>query len=373
MLVEQSVDANIRLYMAVFYEKRRFVMASKGKGKKRAVIVVSVIVVILLAVLIAVFAFVKGKLNLIQYDDGTNSYDATIAAGEEDDIDLDLSGLEDVGPQGLPGGEIYTDESVLNVLLLGTDEQRVQFSDNARSDTMILLSVDLDAKTAKLVSLERGMGVPILEGPYKGQYDWLTHCFRYGGADLVMKEIRECFKVDVEHYIRVNFHAVIEIVDLLGGIDINLTQAEADYINSGSNGYVLGRDKELQKVTAGANRLNGVTALAYARCRKIDSDWQRVKRQQTVIQACVDRLKNADVATLNSMLNQVLPMVKTNFTQWEIAKLMMVIPDFLGVQFERMTLPASGTYGSMTGMGGRKMYAPDFNENAKILREFLYG
>ena len=65
-------------------------------------------------------------------------------------------------------------------------------------------------------------------------------------------------------------------------------------------------------------------------------------------------------------------MVQTNFTQGEIAKLMLWVPDFLGVQFERMTLPYKGTYGSMIGMGGRSMYAPDFSENSKILREFLY-
>ena len=125
-------------------------------------------------------------------------------------------------------------------------------------------------------------------------------------------------------------------------------------------------------MTSGVNHLDGSTALAYARCRKIDSDWQRVNRQQTVIQACVNKLKNADIETLNSLLNKVLPMVQTNFTQGEIAKLMLWVPDFLGVQFERMTLPYKGTYGSMIGMGGRSMYAPDFSENSKILREFLY-
>lgn len=341
-----------------------------GKRKKTGRIVAAVAVAAVLAVVAVVFVFVKGKLNLIQYDDGKVESEGTILAGEEDEIDLDLSGLDSVDPQGIPSGQIYSNESVINILLLGTDEYSKEFSDNARSDSMLLLSIDKEKKTAKLVSLERGMGVPILEGSYKGQYDWLTHCFRYGGADLVMQEVRECFRVDVNHFVRVNFYAVSEIVDLLGGIDVNLTQAEADYINS--HGDPLGRGDEVQAVTAGENHINGVTALSYARCRSIDSDWQRVKRQQTVIQACVNRLKNADMATLNRLLDQILPMVRTNFTQWEITQLMMLAPDFLGVQFERMTLPASGTYGSMVGMGGRSMYAPDFSENAKILRQFLY-
>lgn len=333
-----------------------------AKKKKKGKIVVAVIILIILAILIGGFAFVKGKLNLIDYDDGKKEY-GTIQEGDEDQLDLDLSGLEQVDPQGIPSGEIYKDKNVINVLLLGTDERTKEFSDNARSDSMMLLSINTKEHTAKLVSLERGMGVPILEGPYKGQYDWLTHCFRYGGADLVMKEVRECFRVDVERFVRVNFTSVESIVDLIGGIDVNLTAEEAVYLNSvpGTN------------VHAGVSHLDGKTALSYARIREIDSDWQRVKRQQTVIQACADKLKGSSVSTLNELLNQILPMVQTNFTQGEITKLMLEAPEFLGVEFERMTLPEHGTYGGMIGMGGRSMFAPDFAENAKILREFLYS
>lgn len=330
--------------------------------KKKGKIVAAVIILIILAILIGGFAFVKGKLNLIDYDDGKKEY-ATIQEGDEDQLDLDLSGLEQVDPQGIPSGEIYKDKNVINVLLLGTDERTKDFSDNARSDSMMLLSINTKEHTAKLVSLERGMGVPILDGPYKGQYDWLTHCFRYGGADLVMKEVRECFRVDVERFVRVNFTSVESIVDLIGGIDVTLTAEEAKHLN-----LTPGRN-----FTAGINHFDGEVALAYARLRSIDSDWQRVKRQQTVIQACADKLKGSSVSTLNELLNQILPMVQTNFTQGEITKLMLEAPEFLGVEFERMTLPEHGTYGGMIGMGGRSMFAPDFAENAKILREFLYS
>lgn len=348
-------------------------MSKSKKIHKKAVVPLLAIAILLIILLLCTICFIKGKLDLIQYDDGKSTGDIHFSAEKEDDLDLDLSGIESMAPQQVLDGEIFTDESVINILLLGTDDRGENFSDNARSDAMLLLSINRENKTAKLVSLERGMGVPILEGVYEGQYDWLTHCFRYGGADLVMKEVRECFKVDVEHFVRVNFYAVIRIVDLLGGIDVNLTQEEADYLNAGHNPYEIAGGETRQAVSAGQNHLNGVTALAYARIRKIDSDWQRVKRQQTVIQACVDQLKNASISTLNDLLDQVLPMVQTNFTQWEIARLMLLVPDFLGVQFERMTLPVSGTYGSMRGMGGRSMFAPDFSQNAALLQDFLYG
>lgn len=342
-------------------------MAVNRKTKR----IIWVVVIVLLALLVAAIVAIKGKLNLIQYDDGETPNDVTIQAAEEDDVALDLSGLDEVEAPQLPTQEIYSDQDVQNILLLGTDERGDEFSENARSDSMLILSLNREKNMAKLISLERGMGVPILEGPYQGQYDWLTHCFRYGGAGLVMREVQTCFRVDVTHFIRVNFYAVVRIVDLLGGIDLNLTQAEADYINQEHHDY--NPNGQVQTVSPGANHVNGATALAYARCRKIDSNWQRVQRQQNVIQACANRLKGADLGTLNELLNQVLPMVQTNFTQWEVARLMLSAPGFLGVQFERMAVPAAGTYGSMTGMGGRSMYAPDFAENARLIREFLYG
>ena len=124
----------------------------------------------------------------------------------------------------------------------------------------MILSIGKKDGSMKLIILERGMGVPILEGRYEGQYDWLTHTFRYGGADFMMREVRECFKVDAERYIRVNFATFQKGIESVGGIDITLTAAEAKYINEH-----LGR-----KYYAGQNHLYGAAALRYARCRKYD-------------------------------------------------------------------------------------------------------
>lgn len=152
------------------------------------------------------------------------------------------------------------------------------------------------------------MGVPILDGKYKGQYDWLTHTFRYGGADLMMREVMECFKVDVERYIRVNFATFKQGIESVGGVDINLSVAEADYLNR-TDGKIY---------SAGLNHLNSKAALAYARCRKIDSDWHRIERQRNVIQAVVTKMKELSITELNDLLNNVLTLVQTNLTKLEI-------------------------------------------------------
>ena len=207
------------------------------------------------------------------------------------------------------------------------------------------------------------MGVPILEGEYKGQYDWLTHTFRYGGADLMMREVRECFKVDVERYIRVNFTTFKKGIDSVGGIDITLTAAEAAYVNK----YTWRKS-----YTAGVNHLDSDAALAYARCRHIDSDWHRIERQRNVIQAVVTKTKDLSVGELNTLLNNVLPLVQTNLTRLEITELLLSAPKYRGVQIKQMTVPISGSYGGMRGLGGRSLFSVDFDTNAKALREFIY-
>lgn len=336
-------------------------MHSKAKKKRRSwLVALLVLLVLFLALAAGAALFVNSKLSLIDYSDGRTESPASAEIGEED-FSLDLSGLEMQEPSALPQGETASEENILNVLILGTDEHTVDFS-SARADSIILLSLDLKENTAKLVSLERGMGVPILEGEYEGEYDWLTHCFRYGGAALMLKEVQTCFNVDVSHYVRVNFTSVKKIVDILGGIDVALTDAEANYLNSGGLG-----------LSSGMNHLNGEAALAYARLREIDSDWTRVKRQRTVIQACMDSIRGADVKTLNTLCDAILPYVQTNFTKLEILELMTQLPGFLGVQFEQMTIPVEGTYGGMTGLQGRGLFAVDFETNTQILHDFLYG
>ena len=141
---------------------------------------------------------------------------------------------------------------MLNILLIGTDERTeavndadafthlnqldgtedtTEFSDNARADSMILVSLDIKDHVIRLVSIERGTGVPILLDGYENQYDWITHTFRYGGAKLTMKTVEDCFNVQVDHYVRVNFNSFVQIVNAVGGVDIDITEQEAKALN----------------------------------------------------------------------------------------------------------------------------------------------
>lgn len=135
--------------------------------------------------------------------------------------------MDDGQPIEVPDGDVWKDENVFNILLLGTDERSKEFSTNARADSILVLSLNKKEKTIKLVSLGRATGVPI---PGRND-DLLTHTFRYGGAELTMKTVQDCFKVDVEKYIRVNFHTFEQLIDSVGGVDIALVKKEADALN----------------------------------------------------------------------------------------------------------------------------------------------
>lgn len=339
-----------------------------------------IVLIVLLAVL-SVVAFITSKLDLIQYADevDTSVYrsvtlpEATEADPEEEnELYIDIEGLEIVETMpAIPEGEVQQEKDVFNILILGTDERTKEFNVNARSDAMILMSIDKKANTVKLVSLERGMGVPILEGQYAGNYDILTHIFRYGGADLVVKTVREVLKVDVDHYVRFNFNAVTQIVDMLGGVDIELSAAEAAALNGGIQKHAT---TDTQKTLAeGMNHMDGGVTLAYARLRRIDSDWQRIGRQRKVIIAAVQALKGSTLTELNDLVDEALPMVQTNLSKLEIAELMLYAPKLLGATFDQMTIPQQGTYGGATGLNGQGMFAPDYELNSQILKEFLYG
>ena len=367
------------------------IKAEKRLGIKTVIIrILLVLIAFLLVLSLVVYCFVISKLNKLNRTSmpthtetsttATVETDAEISAPSpsEEDEDEDeeeankamqeaIKALEEMEAIAATG-DIFADSDVFNVLLIGTDERTSEFSTNARGDACLLLSLNKTDASVHLISFERGMGVPILSGEYEGQYDWLTHTFRYGGADLMMEEIQECFKVGVTHYVRVNLDTFIDGINAVGGVDIELTQAEADYINKSKS-----ETKHVYEVTPGLNHLNGETALVYARCRKIDSDWSRIGRQRTVIQAAVDQVKEMNVFELNDLMDTLLPLVQTNLTNGEIISLVLSAPKFIGQTMVQDTIPIAGTYGGMTGMGGRSLYAVDFETNAQYLHEILYG
>ena len=210
-----------------------------------------------------------------------------------------------------------------------------------------------------LISLERGIGVPI---PEVGE-DWLTHAFAYGGADLLVQIVREQFALDISHYARVNFQAFEQIINVFGGITISLTPEEAAALDPITQG-------EMQE---GPTFLNGYDALQYARLRSIDSDFYRIQRQRNVIQQVVLELKGIGVSELYQLSREVLPYVQTNISPSELSSLIRYLPKFRGVKIREMTVPEEedilpGTYLP----DGRILTEIDFETSQKKIHQFVY-
>lgn len=335
-------------------------------------IVLLTFVGLLLVLLLVLYGYFHSKYAQIYQDDyyenWAENYEETVNASAELTEAMREStiyvGMEDKEAVEATGGVLW-DDNVINILLIGTDERTDgTYSENARGDAIMLLSVNINEEIPKvsLVSLERGMGVPILRGPYAGQWDWLTHTFRYGGAELLMTEVSECLKVDVAFYVRVNFNIFIHAIDTLGGVTVNFDEAEAEsFRNSGMLNAVVG-----------ANHLNGEQALSYARLRYIDSDWVRIQRQREIVLSVLESCRGRSLEELDSIVDSLLPLVQTNIPESKVAEFMMLLPRMRKAVTQQMTIPVEGTYGHMLGMGDRSMFAVDFEANSEILQDFLY-
>ena len=319
----------------------------KGKHLPWWARVLLALVLLLLILTLGGMWFVNHTLNLIQFD--------TAPAPTPEVIVLEGATPPPATPVPTKAPPESHRDEVFNVLLLGTDERSNKFSDNARADSIMLVSLDTYHNTIKLASIERGIGVPV---PGRND-DWITHTFRYGGADLTLQTVRDCFGVDVDHYVRINFHAFKNAINSIGGVDVDLMRQEADALQQAE----------------GTNHMDGSDALDYSRLRSIDSDWKRIERQRKVVKAGVQQIKeNFSLTQIPALVEAVLPTVQTNLTKTEIAGLMLKVPGFLKSEapINDLTIPTKDTCWNSVGVDGRKMIAVDFEANAKILDEFFY-
>ena len=256
-----------------------------------------------------------------------------------------------------------------NILLLGTDNRDEIEGGYSRTDSMIVLSVNTKTNEAKLTSLMRDTWVKI---PGHGKNKLNAACV-YGGPELTMTTIDDAFGIDVDDYVLINITGMAEIIDVLGGIELDVTEEERKALNKGL--FDLSSMSGMEKLEqSGENvHLNGNQAVAFARIRKIDSDYKRTERQRTVLTVIAQKLKdNADPATLLSVITKLLPYVETNLGLGDIMSLASVGLALDLTAVDQLRLPADGTYDSGT-FDGVWCIKPNFEKNAAIFEEFVYG
>ena len=255
-----------------------------------------------------------------------------------------------------------------NIMLLGCDSYTTK--EQQRTDSMIILSVNMKTAEIKMTSLLRDTWI---KSSSSGGHRKLTEMCAIGGPELTIQAINENFGMKLDKYALISMAGIAEIIDLVGGLELDITEAERKALNKGL--FDLSGLSGMEKLQQSGEKvhLNGNQATAYARIRKIDNDYVRTERQRIVLLALAEKIKNgASAATLLTIVNVLMEYVETNLSLVEIMSLAGVglSADLAGVK--ELRLPADGTFQS--GMFGNVWcIKPNFEENKKLLREFIYG
>lgn len=261
-----------------------------------------------------------------------------------------------------------SDDSWINILLLGCDSYTK--NNRQRTDSMIIVSINLEAQKIKMTSLMRDTWVSV---PGQNGHRKLTELCSVGGPELTIQAINESYNMNIEKYALISMAGIAEIIDLLGGLELDVTEAERKALNQGL--FDLSGLSGMEKLQeSGENvHLNGNQATAYARIRKIDSDFVRTERQRIVLLKMAEKIKSGvSASTLLTVVSTLLDYVETNLSLTEIMSVAMAGLNMDLSQTEEMRIPADGTYQS--GMFGNTWcIKPDFEQNAELLHAFIYG
>ena len=257
--------------------------------------------------------------------------------------------------------------STYNLMLIGTDA----YTDDSRgrSDTTVLVQLDTDQKTVKMVSFLRDMYVKI---PGKGS-NRINASYAWGGAELLEKTLAENFGVTVYAYVAVNFERLVDVIDAIGGVEVEVSEAERVQLNSILKFYntKIG-DKESDQLLeqSGYQLLTGKQALCFSRIRKIDSDFARTSRQRTVIEAAFHKVMEMDMISISALIMQNMDAVETDLTLNDALELIPMAIVAKNATFDSMTVPMEGAYSSRF-VNGMAVLVPDMSKNVAAVAEFL--
>ncbi len=271
---------------------------------------------------------------------------------------------------------IEYNKNLTNILIIGTDSRDSTGKTFERSDTMMLLTIDKENDAIKLTSFQRDILVylPGQSIPVK-----LNEANLYG-PDFLVQTLNQNFLLDIEDYVMVNIMDAENLVDAIGGLEIYVEDDPAvlKYLNAcivEQNVMYEGWDDRSNWVDTidkgGLLHLNGRQTIAYARMRKLDSDYQRMSRQREVLVKSYEKMKSANILQLIRLAKAGFDMIATNYTQTELTAMIVSLLPAMSADVEQMQIPINGTYWSdSTGAWVNRV---NFNMTIPPLHEFVYG
>lgn len=334
--------------------KKKSGSSKKMKGWQKGLIIALAVLVLLAGTMVGAVYHVVGRIDTQEREVQSNIADLPDVVTESEEIPEGYEVLDEYEIINADGVPIKSSKDVTNILLIGTDKYEKNKS-YSRSDTMIILSIDNKNQKLKMTSLLRDLYVTI---PGRKNADRLNHSHSYGGPDLLIRTIEYNFRVKIDKYLRVNFDTFEKVIDRLGGVNVNLTAAEA--------GIVVDTAK------AGTYHLNGEQARSFSRIRSLDSDFGRTNRQRIVITSVINDLKQKDIATLTSLMYDILPMVTTDYNSTELIGLIMQSPKLSSYEIMTNRFPQDNSYRGVY-IRGMAVLVTDLEVAATQLQEFIYG
>lgn len=349
---------------------------TRKKKIKKAIMIALIVLCVLICIAVAVCIIqIEHLLGMINRADDEILETMSDAQYQEMMDSMRETVPEDYTGEVISAEDIQWDEEaealeqsddIINILLIGQD--RRSHEGRSRSDTIILVTVNKPASTLTLTSFMRDMYVPI-----PGRDDNRINVpYAVGGMNLLDATLKRNFGVTVDANVVVDFYGFIDMVDLMGGVEIELTEKEADYMNRNFSWDVDDGLDDEWNLTAGVQQLNGSQALSYARMRKVgNSDYERTERQRRVIAKLIEKAKSLSVAELNLMMQHALPLITTDMDDAQILSYAMdLFPRLKNLEVQTLRIPVDGGY-KPEMIDGMSVLVPDLWYNRWKLQEIM--
>ena len=229
----------------------------------------------------------------------------------------------------------YIDESTINIMkgyktvaIFGVDSRNGSVAQGNNADVNLIINLNVENGDIEIISIYRDLYLSVTDG---NSYDKLNSAYRRGGPEAAVKVLNKCLDLNITNFFAFNWKAVADGIELLGGIDLDISKAEYKYMNAFIHETCIATGIDAKNPAAhyikssGMQHLDGVQAVAYGRLRLMDSDFQRVDRQKEVIMLCLQKAKTLDIPTLRMILEAVLPQIAYEFDMNEMVSLLRII------------------------------------------------
>lgn len=258
------------------------------------------------------------------------------------------------------------EKKIENLLLIGIDSRRTDFR-NARADTIIIASINKLDKEVKLTSIMRDTYVKIP----RHRSNRINAAYAFGGAKLLKETIKKNFNLDIEKHVVIDFRGFQKVIDIMGGIDVNVKKYEVNELNRCILGLRGGRRSNLIK-QSGLRHLNGEQALGYCRIRKVGKgDYERTERQRMVLKQIIGKTKDLSIAEYPKVIANIYPYVRMNISNKECLKLIYDYYNVNNWNVESIQIPTNKS-GKSKIINSMWVIYPDIDECVKCIKEFIY-